>query len=56
MLQQAHVILASWETEIGRIIVRDQPGEIIFKTPISKITRTKLTGGVAQAEEPHGGK
>jgi hypothetical protein len=38
------IILATREAEIGRIKVQG-------KTPISKITRAKWTGGVAQAVE-----
>jgi hypothetical protein len=30
------VILAAWEAEIGRIVVRDQPGKIVLKTPSPK--------------------
>jgi hypothetical protein len=46
------VILATWETEIGRIMVQGQQGQIIHETPpISKITRAKWTGGVAHAVE-----
>jgi hypothetical protein len=47
------VILATWEAEIGKIKVRGQPGQIVHKTypsTISKITRAKWTGGVAQAQ------
>jgi hypothetical protein len=43
------VILATWEAEIGRISVKDQPRQIVGVAPISKITRAKWTGGVAQA-------
>jgi hypothetical protein len=35
------VILATWETEIRRIAVPDQPGQTVHETPISKITRAK---------------
>jgi hypothetical protein len=33
----------------GRIEVRGQPGQMVRETPISKITRAKWTGEVAQA-------
>jgi hypothetical protein len=33
----------------GKIVVQDQLGQIVHKTAISKITRAKLTGGMAQA-------
>jgi hypothetical protein len=39
------------EAEIGRIKVQGQPREIVPETPISKITRTKWTGGVAKVVE-----
>jgi hypothetical protein len=45
------VILATWEAEIWRTKVRGQPGEILYKIPIFKITREKWTGGVAQVAE-----
>jgi hypothetical protein len=45
------IILATWEADIGRIEVQDQPRQIVLKTPISKITRAKWTGSVAQAVE-----
>jgi hypothetical protein len=45
------VILATWEAEIRRITVQGQPRQIAGETPISKITRAKWTGGVAQAVE-----
>jgi hypothetical protein len=40
------VILAIWESEIRRIKFQGQPGQIVCKTLISKITRAKWTGGV----------
>jgi hypothetical protein len=43
--------VATWEVEIWRIEVRDQTEQIVPKTPISKITRAKWTGGVAHAVE-----
>jgi hypothetical protein len=33
------VILATWETEMGRIVVWGQSGQIVCETPISKLTR-----------------
>jgi hypothetical protein len=45
------VIIATWEAEIRRIVVRDQPGQIVQETPIYKISRAKRTEGVAQAVE-----
>jgi hypothetical protein len=42
------VILAIWEVGIRRITVRGQPGQKVCKILISKITRTKWTGDVAQ--------
>jgi hypothetical protein len=45
------VISATWEAEIGRIVVQGQSGQIIRETPISKISRTKWSGGAAQAGE-----
>jgi hypothetical protein len=36
------VILATWEAEIGRIVVQGQSGQIVCKDPISKITRAKM--------------
>jgi hypothetical protein len=45
------VILATGEAEIWRIVVRDQLGQIVPRTPLSKITRAKLNGGVPQAVE-----
>jgi hypothetical protein len=43
------IILATWEIEIGKIMVQGQPRQKVHETPISKITRAKWTGGVAQA-------
>jgi hypothetical protein len=45
------VILATWEAEIGRIVVQGQPGQIVRQNPISKITRTKWIGSVAKVVE-----
>jgi hypothetical protein len=44
-------IVATWEAEIRRITVQGQPKQIVYKTPISKITKLKWTGGVAQVVE-----
>jgi hypothetical protein len=44
------VIPATCEAEIGRIIVRGQPTHS-SQDPISKITRAKWPGGVAQEVE-----
>jgi hypothetical protein len=35
------IILATWEAEIVRMEASDQPGQIVYKTPISKITKAK---------------
>jgi hypothetical protein len=40
-------VLATWEAEIRRITVQGQPGQIVPEIHISKITKAKLTGGVA---------
>jgi hypothetical protein len=45
------VILATWEAEIRRVMIQGQLGQIVHEIPISKITRAKWTGGVAQAVE-----
>jgi hypothetical protein len=46
------VVLASWEAEIRRITVQDQPRTNNSQDPpISKLTRAKWTGGVAQVVE-----
>jgi hypothetical protein len=39
-------ILATWEAEIRRIMVRGQPGQIVHETPSPKITRAKWNGDV----------
>jgi hypothetical protein len=44
-------ILATWEAEIGRVMVQGQSGQTVQKTPISKITRAKWTKGVAEVIE-----
>jgi hypothetical protein len=41
------VILATWEAEIGRIIVQGQPGKIVQEIP----SPNNQTKGVAQAIE-----
>jgi hypothetical protein len=35
------IILATWETQIWRITIRGQSGDIVFETSISKITSAK---------------
>jgi hypothetical protein len=45
------IILATREAEIKTIKAQGQPRQTVCKTPISKITRTKRTGGVAQVVE-----
>jgi hypothetical protein len=45
------IILASWEVEIGKITVWGKPRQIVQWDPISKVTRAKWTGGVAQVLE-----
>jgi hypothetical protein len=45
------VILATWEAEIGRNMVRGQPRKIVLGTLISKITRATWAGGVAEVVE-----
>jgi hypothetical protein len=45
------VIPATWEAEIRRIVVRGQPGQMVCRTPISKITIPKWTEGMAQVVE-----
>jgi hypothetical protein len=35
------VILAPWETEIGRIEIQGHPGQIVLETSISKMSRAK---------------
>jgi hypothetical protein len=45
------VTLATWKAEIGSIVVWGQPREIVHETPISKITRAKWAGGLAQVVE-----
>jgi hypothetical protein len=45
------IVLVTWKAEFGRITVWGQPRQIVWETLISKITRAKWTGGVAQALE-----
>jgi hypothetical protein len=45
------VILITGEAETGRTVASPQSGQIVHETPISKITRAKWTGGVAQIVE-----
>jgi hypothetical protein len=45
------LVLIILATEIRKITVSGQPGQILCETPISKIARAKWTGGVAQAVE-----
>jgi hypothetical protein len=45
------IILATWEAEIGKTEVQEQPRKIVHETPISRITRTKWTGRVTQVVE-----
>jgi hypothetical protein len=40
------VILATWETEVKRIVVQGQPWANSLQELISKITKAKWTGGV----------
>jgi hypothetical protein len=42
------VILAIWEAESWWIMVQGQTRQIVYETLISKITRAKLAGGMAQ--------
>jgi hypothetical protein len=42
------IILGTWEASIRRIVVWGQPRQIVHKTSISKISRAKWTGCVAQ--------
>jgi hypothetical protein len=35
------IILATWEAEIRKIMVQEQPRQTVFETLISKITRAK---------------
>jgi hypothetical protein len=45
------VILATWEKEIRRIKVQDQPGQIACKAVSKKIPTQKRAGGVTQVAE-----
>jgi hypothetical protein len=39
------VILATWEAEIRRIVIQDQPRQIVRRTPNSKIPNTQKRAG-----------
>jgi hypothetical protein len=45
------IILATWEADIGRIVVGGQPEQILQETSTVKITRAKWTGGMAPVVE-----
>jgi hypothetical protein len=45
------LILATWEAEIGRIIVQDQPRQIVWEIPSLEQPEQRQTGGVAQEIE-----
>jgi hypothetical protein len=45
------VILNTWETEIGRIMVWGKPKQTVHKAPPPKITKAKWTGGGVQVVE-----
>jgi hypothetical protein len=45
------VILAIWEAEIRRITIEGQTKQIAHENHISKITKAKWTGSVAQVVE-----
>jgi hypothetical protein len=44
-------ILATWEDEIGRIVVQGQSGQLVHETPSTKQPEQKRTGGVTKAVE-----
>jgi hypothetical protein len=46
------VILATQETEIRRIVVRNQPRQIVHEILCQKSPLQKRTGGVAQSVDP----
>jgi hypothetical protein len=45
------VILPTWEAEMGRIKVQDQPRQIVHETSSPKITREKWTRDVAGMDQ-----
>jgi hypothetical protein len=46
------IILATQEAEIRRIMVRNQPGQIVCETLSGKSLSQKRSGGVVQGVEP----
>jgi hypothetical protein len=46
------VILATQETQIRRMAVRSQPGQIVQETLYQKKSITKRAGRVAKGEDP----
>jgi hypothetical protein len=42
------IILAIWEAEVRRIVVYGQPWRIVHETLLSKITKAKWSGSLAQ--------
>jgi hypothetical protein len=40
------IVLATWESVARRTAVGNQPRQIVYETPISKITRAKWTAAV----------
>jgi hypothetical protein len=47
------IILAIWEAEVRRIVVYGQPWRIVHETLLSKITKAKWSGSLAQTDYQH---